>query len=228
MCFSAEASFTAGAVLTVVGIAAQTKVHRSSQVLFAGVPLIFAVQQFSEGILWSVLPGGAYPGLEKIAAYIFLLIARAGWPLIIPLAFLLMEQDKKRQNAMRILFAAGIFTSLCYVGSLIFLNFRTVISGHHIRYITDFPWFYSNIVQAAYLFSTVTPLFISSIRGTRPLGILMAVSCILSFILFTEYTTSVWCFFAAILSIVIYFIINESARVFRRGNAAEASQLTNK
>ena len=226
MCFSAEASFTASAVLAVVGVAAQTKTYKSSQILFAGIPLVFAVQQFSEGILWSILPGGAYPGLEKIAANIFLVIARVGWPLIIPLSILLMEQDKKRKNALFALLAVGILTSLCYMGTLIFYDFRTIISGHHIRYLNGFPDFYSNIVQVFYLISTISPLFISSIKQTRPLGILMAVSCAISFILFTEYATSVWCFFAAILSIVIYFIVSESARVFRRGNAAEVSQIT--
>ncbi|MCX5782552.1 MAG: hypothetical protein NT145_07645 [Elusimicrobia bacterium] len=234
MCFSAEASFTASAVLTVVGVATQRKVHKSSQILFASVPLFFAVQQFSEGILWSILPGGAYPGLEKIAAYIFLAIAKAGWPLIIPLSILLMEQDKKRKNALFVFLALGIFSSLCCVGYLFFCDFHPVISGHHIRYLNDLSWKYSvkvlyyisTIVEVFYYISTVFPLFISSIKRIRLLGILMAGSCIVSAIFFSRYITSVWCFFAAILSIVVYFIISESEKGFSRGNAVEAAQNT--
>jgi hypothetical protein len=47
MCFSANASFGMGAVLMVAGIASVKKVNNLSQVIFAAIPLLFAVQQFS-------------------------------------------------------------------------------------------------------------------------------------------------------------------------------------
>ena len=55
MCFSANASFGAGVVLTIIGVAAIKKVQHPSQILFASIPLLFAVQQISEGILWITL-----------------------------------------------------------------------------------------------------------------------------------------------------------------------------
>ena len=52
MCFSATASFGASAVLGVIGVAAVAKAKTKPQRLFASIPLVFAVQQLSEGFLW--------------------------------------------------------------------------------------------------------------------------------------------------------------------------------
>ena len=55
MCFSATASFTAGSVLSAVGIATIMKAERKSEVPFAMIPLLFGVQQFIEGVVWLTL-----------------------------------------------------------------------------------------------------------------------------------------------------------------------------
>jgi hypothetical protein len=52
MCFSATASFGASVVLGTIGVATLTKVKERAQVPFAIIPIMFAVQQFTEGILW--------------------------------------------------------------------------------------------------------------------------------------------------------------------------------
>ena len=41
MCFSASASFGAGVVLNVIGVATIKKTHHSPQLLFASIPFIF-------------------------------------------------------------------------------------------------------------------------------------------------------------------------------------------
>ena len=49
MCFSATASFSAGIILTVIGVASIKKAHHKSQLLFASIPFVFGIQQFAEG-----------------------------------------------------------------------------------------------------------------------------------------------------------------------------------
>lgn len=52
MCFSATASFTAGTALVAVG---GLTVHRSrgkAELPLALVPMLFGVQQLTEGVLW--------------------------------------------------------------------------------------------------------------------------------------------------------------------------------
>jgi uncharacterized membrane protein len=43
----------------------------------------------------------------------------------------------------------------------------------------------------------------------------MLLSCLVTAIFFTQYLTSVWCFFAALISGVIYWILNDSRKEFR-------------
>ena len=60
MCFSAEASFAGRIIISAIGVATVTKVHKSSQIVFASIPLFFGVQQMVEGTLWLTIPSPAY------------------------------------------------------------------------------------------------------------------------------------------------------------------------
>ena len=104
MCFSAEASFAGGVIISSIGIATVLKVHKPSQLLFASIPLFFGVQQFVEGFLWLAIPHPEYMMVQKIGAYLFLVLAEVLWPLIIPLSILFMEENagKKRKKRGRL------------------------------------------------------------------------------------------------------------------------------
>ena len=52
MCFSAEASFGASAILLTIGVISLNKSVNVPQKVLSCIPFIFGVQQFSEGILW--------------------------------------------------------------------------------------------------------------------------------------------------------------------------------
>ncbi len=52
MCFSATASFTASFSLSVLGVATPTQTTSKKQLLLATFPLLFAIQQFFEGVVW--------------------------------------------------------------------------------------------------------------------------------------------------------------------------------
>jgi hypothetical protein len=61
MCFSPGASFTLGAALLVTGAASLKEVKRPRQVLLAGIPVLFGIQQIIEGFMWLSL---THPGWE--------------------------------------------------------------------------------------------------------------------------------------------------------------------
>jgi hypothetical protein len=50
MCFSAGASFGAGIILAVISVASLKKVKHTPHNFFAIIPLIFCIQQISEGL----------------------------------------------------------------------------------------------------------------------------------------------------------------------------------
>lgn len=215
MCFSSEASFAGGVIISAIGIATVTKVHKPSQIVFASIPLFFGLQQIVEGSLWLTIPLPEYANLQKIGTYLFLIMADFLWPSIIPLSVLLMEKKKNKRMILKILLGMGIALSLYYAYCLFTFNVTPQIMGYHILYNTTFPKSLSMPAFIIYLVVTITPLFISSIQRTHLLGILMFFSCLVTAIFFTQYLTSVWCFFAAFISGVIFWILKDSKSAFK-------------
>jgi hypothetical protein len=214
MCFSAGASFAGGVIISAIGIATVRKVHKSSQLVFASIPLFFGIQQIVEGCLWMFLPEADQINAQKTTTFLYLILAQVLWPTIIPVSVLLMEENKKRKKMMRTFLALGLLLSSYYAFCLIFFMVTPRISGYHILYTTTFPDFFAIPAFIVYLIATITPLFISGVRKTHFLAILMFLSCVITAIFFTQYLISVWCFFAAIISGVIYWILNDSKKEF--------------
>jgi hypothetical protein len=214
MCFSPEASFTGGLIISAIGIAAVTKIHKPEHLLFASIPLFFGIQQFMEGALWLTIPNPDYINTERFCTYIFLVMADVLWPVMIPLSVLFMEKNPKRKRILRILLIMGITLSAYYAICMVSYSVTPEISGYHIHYKTDFPKSLAMVAFIVYLIVTITPLFVSSIKKTHLLGVLMFLSCCVTAIFFTQFLTSVWCFFAALISGVIFWILSDSKREF--------------
>jgi hypothetical protein len=60
-----------------------------------------------------------------------------------------------------------------------------------------------------YLIVTLAPLFLSTLKYSRLPGVLNLSAVIVAVIFYRHYVTSVWCFFAAAISDVIWWIITE-------------------
>ena len=214
MCFSTEASFIGGVVVAAIGVATLRKVHKPSQIVFASIPLFFGLQQIAEGFVWLSLQNPEYAGLINVSSYTFLIMAEVFWPFMVPLAVLLMEKNKGKIKILKGFLALGLAVSLYFIYCLITYKVTPVISGYHIVYIETYPKALQLVVFSLYLISSIAPLFISTVKRTYILGVLMAFSCLVTIIFFTQYLTSVWCFFGALISMVIYWILRDARRKF--------------
>jgi hypothetical protein len=216
MCFSAGASFTGGVIISAIGVATLRKVHNPSQILFSAIPLFFGFQQLTEGLLWLLLPLNNYVVLRHVSTYVFLVMAQVIWPVMIPISVLLMEESEKKKKYLVVLLFTGTALAIYYAFCLLSFNVYPQIQGYHIFYDNDFPSspVFKIVSFMFYLIATITPLFVSSIKRTHLLGILMTLSCLVTGIFFTQYLLSVWCFFAALISGVIYWIFHDSRKHF--------------
>ena len=217
MCFSAGASFIGGAVIIGIGVATITKVHKPMQLVFACIPMFFGIQQIAEGFVWLALQHPDYRGFLKPATYVFLIMAEVFWPFMVPLAVLHMENNKKRIKILWVLLSLGLTVSLYFTVCLLLFKVTPEIRGYHIEYVEGYPQSIRLIIFTVYLISTITPLFVSTIKRTYILGILMSLSCLVTIIFFTQFLTSVWCFFGALLSIVIFWILHDAKRKYKLG-----------
>lgn len=209
MCFSLTASVAGGIVISSIGVATVKKIQSPSRRAFSAIPLVFGIQQFSEGLIWLALTGPEYAHLEMYGTYSFLFIARILWPVLMPFSVLLMEEDPERKKVLRILCGIGCLVALYYSYCLLLMKVSPNIAGHHIQYISDFPESLAVPVFVLYFIAGVPPLFVSSHIKMRLLGTLLFISCLVTGIFFIEYLTSVWCFFAAAASIVVYWILKK-------------------
>lgn len=207
MCFSASASFGAGAVLSIIGIITLTKVQSKSQILFAAIPLIFAIQQISEGFLWLALSDPYYQSLEKFTTYTFLFFAQIIWPFWVPLSVLLLEKKQNRKKISKLFLVLGIIVSGYLAYCLINYNVHTEIIESHISYKQYYPQQLSLYGGLFYILATILPPFFSKLRGMKMLSLTIFVSYVITTVFYEHYIVSVWCFFASIISIFVLLII---------------------
>ncbi|MBI5857407.1 MAG: hypothetical protein HZB42_07125 [Sphingobacteriales bacterium] len=225
MCFSATASFGAGAILGVVGIIAVAKAKTKPQRVFATIPLIFAVQQLTEGILWLSLKNAELLSWQPLLTYIYLVFAMAVWPLWVPLTIRLLEKDKKRKRIMNALVAIGAAVSIIVtlVLSIYPVEVMTPLCltcpvsptpgiRNHLHYEFTFPAAAKSLIgmfTVLYIMATIVTPFISGIKKMKWLGVVFLVSYLFAVIFYNNFVVSVWCFFAALLSFVVLWIILE-------------------
>src|SRR5258708_10605191 len=88
MCFSATANFVGSGVLGAVGVVTLTKVKHRRELLFASLPVLFAVHQFIEGFVWLGLDGILSPAVAHDMGASFTPYAQALRPFLLPIALL--------------------------------------------------------------------------------------------------------------------------------------------
>lgn len=206
MCFSAPTSFALAATTAAIGIAALAQVRDVRQIPLAATPLLFAAQQTVEGTLWLLLTGA--PESPAIAALTrtFLIFAEVLWPILTPLAVLLIETDHNRRQVLLVLAGGGAVLAAYLLVAL--LGDPVTVAIHHqsLRYTRDadalsWSWFWREL---PYLLCTCAPLLLSSHRIIRAVGTVVVVGFAISAYAYYATFISVWCFFAAATSTLLY------------------------
>ncbi len=213
MCFSATASFSAAFVTAAIGIATLRQVQHPRQLPLASMPMLFASQQAVEGALWLQLSGGN--GKEAVAAssLIFLVFAKVLWPAYTAFAMLLIEPDLRRRRALYAVAILGCSISIYSLASLIANPPGVAIFGHCIDYGGDehaLSW-----ESFLYLLCTALPLLLSSSQTIQSFGAMVLAGFAVSAYAYFATFISVWCFFAAAGSSLLYLY-------FRRASLASA------
>ncbi|MFA5936120.1 MAG: DUF6629 family protein [Patescibacteria group bacterium] len=203
MCFSASASFAASGGLTLIGAACLHEAEKKEKFL-ALVPFLFAIQQALEGFQWlSIGSGSAHPAL----GYGFLFFALILWPIYIP--SMMYALDKKRRKILRWLIGIGIGASAFLTASVVFNPLRVEIVNCTLYY--HLYTSYTTLIFIPYFIATCGALLISSKRFFQLLGVTGAVSAAVAGLFFFETFISVWCFFAGIISSLIYLHLRSTS-----------------
>jgi hypothetical protein len=201
MCFSATANFVGSTALGAVGVVTLTKVKHRRELLFAALPMLFAIHQFIEGFVWLGLDGYLSPAVTHDMGAAFMLYAQGLLPFLLPLSVLLFEPDGPARRRMLPFLAIGTGTALYILWALTAFPTQVYVKGNSIVYINQAT--NNTAVAILYVIATCGSLFFSKVRdmvifGAANLTILLIVMA------FKRYAfTSLWCAYAAIASVII-------------------------
>jgi len=201
VCFSATASFTAGTALSSVGGLTLRKSRGKLELPIALVPLLFGIQQFTEGFLWLSLRNDL-PLVKTWATYIYSMFSHVLWPIFVPFAILLVETGRRRRTAISVFLALGLGVGLYLLYFIVRFPVTARIYGRTIFY--DSPHLFIGGVLVVYLLATCVSGLFSSHRCVNVFGVLAFVLAIAAYEVSVKTFVSVWCFFAAVLSLLVY------------------------
>ena len=214
MCFSATANFVGSGVLGAVGVVTLTRVKHRRELLFASLPVLFAIHQFIEGFVWLGLDGILSPAVAHDMGAAFMLYAQGLLPFLLPMSVLLFEPTAKSRRRMLPFLMLGGATTLYILWALTAFPLELYVRGNSIVYINQAT--NNEAVAVLYVIATCGSLFFSKIRmmvvfGAANLVILLAVMVVKRYAF-----TSLWCAYAAVASVIIlaYFWKSMEQRPF--------------
>jgi hypothetical protein len=215
MCFSATASFSASIVIGAIGVATFKKSKNSDLKFLGAIPFLFALQQFTEGFVWLSFNHSDFQFIQSNATKAFLFFAWVLWPVLMPFSIYHIEKPGVKKKINFYLFLLGCASGLHSIYMLFADNPRPLVNDFHIDYIVSLSQFDEKIQliqQIIYVVVTVVPLYVSSLKGAKVLATANFIALISAFIFFKHSLPSTWCFFAAILSGIFYWIVTLETR----------------
>lgn len=213
MCVSAEASFGLTGILVPVGIYCLTIAnHRDrSSLPIAAIPLLFGIQQFAEGMVWVGLSRGN-ADLTHVAAMIYLFFALAFWLFWIPYSAIFLERRKTITHILGIGAVLGLLGGATLFAHLAFNpgSLQVSLIRHSIYYDYADPPALVVAPQIVWhlFYVAVISLPLILLREKLLIGycIALVVSALVSHVFYWYAFASVWCFFAAGISLYVCYI----------------------
>jgi hypothetical protein len=215
MCFSAAASFGISAILLPAGGYCVWSALRKNKALLglAVIPFAFSFQQFCEGLVWRGIEQDdhSHAGPARVAAFVFLYFALSFWPFWIPLCAFLVEQSTPKKRILALLVLLGLALGLLlYVPLLVDPDVVVVFTRNHsiiyditqsapVQAMPIIGW------QLLYVLVVGLPMLIAPSRGFVVFGIALILAAAVSHFFYWHAFISVWCFFAAVLSLYLCY-----------------------
>lgn len=229
MCFSAEASFTAAAVLLPAGAITIYRAYRTDWHYFpvAMLPLLFGLQQLFEGLVWV---GSSHGNHELVmrASLAYMFFSWLAWPVWVPVSTYFLEPQNRRPLYLGFIVAGSMLGALQYIpyfaheGWLVtrFLPFAISYEGTELLdYLTT-----REVTYGIYVAVVVGPLLLSSMWRMRIFGVLVSLVLAVTYFFFSYAYISVFCFGGALMSLyLVWLVFTESDR---RGETRDSDAIS--
>jgi hypothetical protein len=208
VCFSASANFVGSTVLGAIGVATLTEVKHRRELLFAAMPCLFALHQFTEGFVWLALDHKLAPVVAHDAGAAFVLYAQGLLPFLLPLSVFLIEPTRDRRRRMLGFTILGCGLAVYLLWGLIAYPLQVSAGDNGVVYLNRIST--TTLVAVLYVIATCGALFFSGFRLLVLLAWLNLVGLLTVMVVRRLEFTSLWCAYAAVVSVVIYFFFRRS------------------
>jgi hypothetical protein len=209
VCFSPEADLVVGTVVIAIGVDALRHVRTPRQVPLASIPVLLGAHQVVEAFVWWGLKGQVAQSIEQVALWSYLVFAFSVLPLLLPIAVGLVEPSRARRYVIAA--CAGLAGAVVVTLTIALLRgpISGEIQGRHIAYQLD-ALRDGGRMTSLYVIATCGALLASSYRDLERLGALtLAVVPALAWLTMSGFV-SLWCFWAAMVSLLIDFHMRRS------------------
>lgn len=200
MCFSPEVDVLAGVVIGAVGIDALRHVRRPAQLPLAVLPMLFALHQLVEAVLWWSIRGTFPAALGQHAEWVYLTIAFGVLPVLVPFAVGALEPVSRRR-VVGVFVAVGVVVAVDLMYAVARGPIISRVEGHHLAYQVELS--YGGWLVVLYVLATCGALLASAHRYVRVYGAVNLVVVLLLAWLNQSALISLWCAWAAVTSVVI-------------------------
>lgn len=183
-----------------------------------------------EGAIWIHLHSHETGIHLDLLRAIYLLTALTLWPVLAPFSVWLVEPPSSYRRAILGLCLLGAVLSLFYITILLNTSSGLASDSGHLAYRilspadTGLGWNTPSLAQAfrwsllAYAGVTVGPFLLSQDRVLRWFGLVIGIGLGISLVMHRSELISVWCFFAALASILLVGVFARHSRICHAGS----------
>jgi hypothetical protein len=198
VCFSMTADLVVGAALVPVAVASLREVKHWRELPFALLPTVFAVHQFLEAAVW---PNGVVPaGLAHFALRAYVFIALPLLPALVPVAVLMLEPRGARLRVSPFAVLGAVVSA--YLAVVVLTEpIGVTTCPHTLQYRTGVQYGY--VWAVLYVIAVIGPAVLSGYRSIVVFGWANLVGLIVVAVLYVRAFASLWCIYAAVLSVLV-------------------------
>jgi hypothetical protein len=201
VCFSVEADVAAGVVLLPVAVVALREVRHVRELPFASLPLLFALHQLTEAVVWARADGDSVPvWAARAAALAYVAFALVVLPTLFPVAVLLLEPRCARLRVAPFV-VLGLVVSVVFAVEVLPAPVRVVMHPHALEYATGLS--HGGTLSIGYVVAVIGPLLLSGYRSIVAFGVINLVGLLVVAWAYLDAFASLWCVYAALTSALV-------------------------
>ena len=226
MIFFAILNFTLSGAIILVGILTLMKVSQPKEVVFATLPLFFGLHQFTQGFVWLGMQNLISDRALEMAEMAFVFYAKGFLQFWVPLAIWMLEPSGWRKNIVGLLVLLGGGLTAYSLWALTTGPVHVYVLNHALVYETPKTNYF--LLGIGYVLTTIGALVLSSSISIRLFGWLNFIGLTLVWMLKPYAFTSLWCLYAAAVSVLLYFYFVERRIAFLQDLQKKEHALTTK